>query len=97
MGKYQDGPNVRVVNDTNNVMTDSVREHLPKTVCVVCGNNCYKFLLLKNIVEKVLRSLLKTVIEKVVSMSHIESLKNDQIEICIMWSSLIVNMSSCAF
>ena len=30
-------------------------------------------------------------------MSHIESLKNDQIEICIMWSSLIVNMSSCAF
>lgn len=63
MGKYQDGPNVRVVNDTDNVMTDSVREQLPKTVCAVCGNNCYKFLLLKNIVEKVLRSLLKTVIE----------------------------------
>ncbi|WZZ38362.1 hypothetical protein YC2023_034621 [Brassica napus] len=44
-------------------MTDSDREHLPKTVCAVCENNCYKFLLLKNIVEKVLRSLLKTVIE----------------------------------
>ena len=68
MGKYQDGPNVRVVNDTDNVMTDSVREHLPKTVLVVCGNYCYKFLLLKNIVEKVLRSLLKTVIEKVVCL-----------------------------
>ncbi|KAF3515349.1 hypothetical protein F2Q69_00008515 [Brassica cretica] len=30
MGKYQDGPNVRVVNDTDNVMTDSVRELLPR-------------------------------------------------------------------
>lgn len=30
MGKYQDGPNVRVVSDTDNVMTDSVRELLPR-------------------------------------------------------------------